>query len=494
MTKYRPQARQRRELTSLGMDVGTTTTCLVLSRLTTTASMETALPRVEIVERRVVHRSPVRLTPFADGRERLDSQSLRQWVEAELAGAGVRPEAVDSGAIIVTGEAAACANAPDLAAELAGEVGRFVVATAGPALEGILAGRGAGAAHHSRRYPRGVVNLDIGGGTTNGALFRHGQAVLTVAAHVGGRLVRLDPTGARIEGVSAPAVRVARDLGIQLTPDRPADLAELTAVCRVMAGVLDTLLEGSTPSGLAAGLLIGPPLPGPVAADVITFSGGVGREVYAGGLPRTLAEVARYGDIGPLLAAVLRESAMVRRYRLEPPAETLYATVIGAGMEMTELSGSTIHLSAGALLPLRNLPVVRPPMNGAPQTADQVAAAVATALEWMAAPGRGAPHQPIAVILPHLGSPRYEQVEEIARGMAAGLAPLVRAGLPVVVVQEGNVGKAIGQALAPCLPPGYPLICIDQVQVETGDFIDIGEPVFDGAAVPVAVKTLVFGS
>ena len=48
------------------------------------------------------------------------------------------------------------------------------MATAGPALESALAGRGAGAADYAQAHACTVVNLDIGGGTTNIARFTIG--------------------------------------------------------------------------------------------------------------------------------------------------------------------------------------------------------------------------------------------------------------------------------------------------------------------------------
>ena len=164
---------------------------------------------------------------------------------------------------------------------LSGDAGRFVVATAGPQLEAILAGRGSGAAALSREQNLRVLNLDVGGGTTNGALFVGGEVEATVCAHVGGRLVRVDPDTARITGVSPPARRAAEILGVRIEPGQPANPEALWTLCTGMAEALHELIGGRAESELARALAIGLPPPSPVRADVVTFSGGTGRELYA---------------------------------------------------------------------------------------------------------------------------------------------------------------------------------------------------------------------
>ncbi len=490
MTKYRAEDRVRESITSLGIDIGTTTTCLIISRLATARLGGThAMARVEIVDRQVVYRSPVVFTPVTD-QNLLDSEAIFGWVNGQLEQAGLAWGKVDSGAVIITGESAQRANAQAVVSELADRAGRFVVATAGPSLEAILAGRGAGAATLSRQGRR-VLNLDVGGGTTNGVLFADGEPATTLCAHVGGRLVRLDPFSARILSISPPAQRVVDELGLDLRAGARADPAQLWLLCTAMAEGLDQLLQGGQPSAVARALLIGPPLAGPVQAEQVTFSGGVGREIYQESPPISLADVARYGDIGPMLAAALRQGPTIRRFHLREPPETVYATVIGAGMEVLELSGSTIFLRAEGFLPIHNLPMVRPPGLLLTAPPDQIAHRIMEALTWFGTEGTG-PDQPVALAIPGLKHPSFARVVNMAQGIAHGVAGLVQRQMPVVVVLEENIGNVLGNSLAELLPRGHPLICIDQIRAGTGDYIDIGEPLYGGMVVPVVVKSLVF--
>ncbi len=184
-----------REMLSVGIDVGTTTTMVVFSRLLVRdVARLGAMPRLEIDQRSVVHAGPAHLTPLLGDGE-IDIASLVDLVRKEYADAGVDPEEVETGAIIVTGETARALNAAEILRAVSGLAGDFVVTVAGPALEGQIAGRGSGAAAWSVDHYTQVTNIDIGGGSANAAVFHLGALVSAAAIEVGGRLVRLDPDG-----------------------------------------------------------------------------------------------------------------------------------------------------------------------------------------------------------------------------------------------------------------------------------------------------------
>jgi len=481
----------RDTLTSIGIDIGTTSTCLIVSRLTTARLGGVhAMASVEITQREVLYRSPVIFTPLLDETQ-LDSDAIFAWVREQLRQANLTWGNIDSGAVIITGESAQRENARAVVAQLAEDAGRFVVATAGPQLEAVLAGRGSGAATLSKKENLRVLNLDVGGGTTNGALFVAGEVEATVCAHVGGRLVRIEPDTARVVGISPPARRAAEILGLRFEVGQPANPEQLWALCTGMAQALHDLIAGRADSALARALVIGSPPSSPIRADVVTFSGGTGRELYASAERRSLRDVIRYGDIGPMLADALRQGPTCRAFTLREPPETVYATVIGAGMEVLELSGSTIFLHAEGLLPLQNVPMVKPPNLDPLAPAERIAASVREGLSWFASGDQGL-DQPVAVTFPGLHHPRFDQVRNLAAGLAEGVRPLVERRLPVIIVLEENIGSVLGHSLATFLPPDYPVICIDQIRSQTGDYIDIGAPMYGGIVVPVVVKSLVF--
>ena len=87
---------------------------------------------------------------------------------------GFRQADISTGAVIITGETARKENAKQVLAALSDFAGDFVVATAGPDLESILAARGAGIDEYSKEHHNRILHFDIGGGTSNLALYDSG--------------------------------------------------------------------------------------------------------------------------------------------------------------------------------------------------------------------------------------------------------------------------------------------------------------------------------
>ena len=132
-------------LLSVGLDVGTTSTQLILSELTVeNRASAFSVPEMEIADRKILYRSPIHFTPLLDA-SHMDGNALREIVEAEYRAASITRESVDTGAIIITGETSRKENARTVLNALADLAGDFVVATAGPDLESVLAAKGSGA-------------------------------------------------------------------------------------------------------------------------------------------------------------------------------------------------------------------------------------------------------------------------------------------------------------------------------------------------------------
>ena len=441
-------------LLSVGIDLGTTTTQLVFSRLTVrNEGSAFSVPNYTVAAREVLRRSAVHFTPLRSERE-LDAEAIARIVDAEYAAAGIDRRAVQTGAVIITGETARRENARAVLEALSGYAGDFVVATAGPALESALAGRGAGAADYSQAHACTVVNLDIGGGTTNIARFTNGALTDTACLNVGGRLVKLEPF-------------VPYAPGDRLTPQ---DLAPAVAL-------LTELLEealGFRPVRDEARLrrFVTDRLPGPAPSAVYSFSGGVAD--LMDDRPR---EPFAYGDLGVLLGRAVAKSAVGPRI---PARETIRATVIGAGCHATELSGSTVYFDRIAF-PLKNLPVAALTPEEEHLLPAQLAQTVRARLAVFA-------DGPAVLALQGQRDLRFAALSALADGLAGGLRG--RDG-PVLVAVAADVGKALGQALAVRLP-GVPLLCLDGVQLPPGSYLDVAAPIANGQVLPVVIKTLVF--
>ncbi len=499
------------DLLSVGLDVGTTTTQLIVSRLQVQNQASSfAVPELQITDRQVIYRSKVHFTPLV-GQALVDGDGIRKIVEAEYKNAGITPAQVDTGAVIITGETSRKENARSVLAALAEYAGDFVVATAGPDLESVLAAKGAGAVEFSRNTGKNVLHMDIGGGTSNLAWIENGRIVRTGCMNVGGRLLKFDPAG-RVIYVS-PVIADLTDLKVGDTPSA----GQVEAVANVLAQGLEMVAglreptqlleklwteEGTDCHGLlrkphndrtspaasqppiSLGMLAtgkhsdfyslrgAPPFrQGGLgeAAWVISFSGGVADCIDT---PRKPGE---FGDMGVELGMAIRGSRLCQGdYMLG--SQTIRATVIGAGCHSTQLSGSTVFCRNVAL-PAKNLPVA----VFTRQEQDD------PALEGIIARRLAASDSDTVVLAFAAAAESYDRLSALAEKIAKGTQ-----GKAVYVCLQADMAKALGQKLCLLLPEETPCLCIDRVQLSEESFLDVGKPV--GSAFPVVVKTLVLQS
>ena len=451
-------------LRSVGLDVGTTSTQMILSELTVqNRASGFAVPEMEIVERKILYKSPIHFTPLK-GEQLVDGEGIRQLVQREYHQAGIRPEAVDTGAIIITGETSRKENAREVLSALSEFAGDFVVATAGPDLESVLAAKGAGVVEYSRQSGKTVLHMDIGGGTSNLALIRDGKIEKTGCLNVGGRLIRLDGEG-RLSYISP----VLRGVWNHVQGQQPGD-AELRQLAELLNEALEMAAGLRAPSDLLEALTTADTAPLPLAAPepgiVFSFSGGVADCIAHS---RCWQE---FGDLGPMLGAAIRRGRLCQNaYVLG--TETIRATVIGAGCHSAQLSGSTVFYQ-NVNLPVKNLPVIA--------LEEEQQAKLSQVLPDLLSRQEGS----CVLALPGLASPGYREVAALAREIAAATQ-----GRDVFLCLRQDMAKALGQALAGILGRSARILCIDRVKVGEESYLDIGAPV--GPALPVVVKTLVMG-
>lgn len=474
-----------RVLLSVGIDVGTTTTQLVFSRLTLTDTARPGqIPRIGITGKDIVYQSPITFTPLAD-RETIDVVGLTGLIKREYAAAGVASSQVETGAVIITGETAKKKNADEILRALGGMAGEFVVTVAGPHLESLIAGRGAGAAQYAQQHFCKVTNVDIGGGSANSAIFNAGALVAAAAMNYGGRIIELEQRTGQIRHMAEPAHHILSDCGLRLKLGDVPALSELRRFTNRMADLTVELIEG-TASALARKLYLTPPAPVSGQGTVLMVSGGIGHYFYNPVPIQSVAEATVHDDLGPLLAESLRQHPVIQTYTIVKPAETLRATVLGASSQTVTLSGSTIWAER-TLLPLKNVPVVRPVLGTPGRSPQQISDAIAEAVRrWDIDPVT----DDFAIAL-ELDQPLdYTLLLQLAHGLAQ-FAQTLPAARPLVAIIERDYAQALGQTVK-AMAPARPLLVIDQVGLQEGDYIDVGTPLMDGRVVPLSVKTLVF--
>lgn len=471
------------KLISVGIDIGTSTTQIMFSQLIIeNLASDYAVPRLSIVDKRIMYESEIHFTPLLS-ENKIDAEAVYNIVSEEYQRAGITYEQVRTGAVIITGETARKENAAVVLETLSGFAGTFVVATAGPDLESVLAGYGAGTDRLSEQTRSCIANIDIGGGTSNISIFNRGKLIGVACLDVGGRLVRIDKASGKITYIYSRWKKYAADHGIILEEGMEADKEKLSKICMLMTDALLSTLKLSD-NGLDKKFYTNdsPPILEDFKIDGITFSGGVASFIYG----KKTEDDYQYGDIGILLAESIKKSVLFCNLSWFEPKETIRATVVGAGMYTTEISGSTICYSAG-ILPLKNIPVLHIDNADMKDLGTMIKRGL---LYYM----KQTDLNITAISFDGSDDTSFDGIQKRAEEICASIDDILAHKLPLILIIETDIAKALGFALKKRLPADYPLICIDGIRSQNGDYIDIGCPMADGQVLPVIIKTLVFNS
>lgn len=472
---------------SVGIDVGTSTTQVVFSKLQMdNAGGYFSVPRVAIVDKEVVYKSEVYMTPLKTD-VLIDTDALRDIVAAEFRKAGYRPEDTDSGAVIITGESARKENSDAVLKSLSDFAGDFVVSAAGPDMESLIAGKGSGAWQYSMDHHCRVANLDIGGGTTNVVLFEDGENLARGCLDIGGRLICMNPQGI-ITKVSPAAAVMAQAAGVSVSVGDRCDELKLTAVTRQMAAALNAYLGVGTKDIDAILRQIKTPgssdFPVPEKVQAVFFSGGVADLIY-----HESADTWAYGDIGVLLGRAIRGSRLFTDFQKMEPGETIRATVVGAGTYTTTISGSTITYS-GDIFPLKNIPVIKLDEELQEACFAGETEPVIRRIQW--ALGQNDAERFI-LAMPGKRDPGYTEMKRAAAAIRQIMDRVQLPGEPILLVIESDIAKAMGQMIRQQPDLKRQVVAIDSIHVEDGEYVDMGKPMMNGMVIPVVVKTLIFG-
>jgi ethanolamine utilization protein EutA (predicted chaperonin) len=479
--------RESLRLLTVGIDIGSSTSHLLFARVLFQRQGSRASARFVPVERTVEWRSPIMLTPFLpDGT--IDAGWLSGFVRRCYAEAGLTAGDVDTGAVILTGEAIKRRNARAINEIFAGEAGKFVCASAGHRLEATLAAHGSGATALSRARGTCGLHVDIGGGTTKLALIDQGEILSVAAFAVGGRLIARDGDGAWTR-VDEPAGLVAAELGLGTSSAQLADPAVRRRIAGRLADIVADQVTGLPADNLGRALWLTEPLFRTVEPEYVTFSGGVAEYLFG-------HETEDHGDIARDLATALDARLRARlTFPLADPGQRIRATVIGASQFSAQLSGSTIHLGGLDALPLRNVPVVRleHPLPGGIDPG-----ALAAAFERRAARQDVDTGGPVALAFSWSGPVSYLRLAAVARAIAWVAGPADgrddARGSALIVVVDADIAQSLGAILAEETGLRRRLIVLDGVELTDFDFVDVGEYLNPPGVLPVLIKSLLFAA
>lgn len=471
-------------LTSVGIDIGSSSTQIIFSRLHLRRMSEELSSRYFVVSRETVYQSPVALTPY-ESETRISDRGLGEILDEAYKQAGISPKDVDAGAVILTGEALRRENAQSIAATVSEHGGDFVCATAGHHMESMLAAFGSGAAKASLDGDRRILNVDIGGGTSKLAILEKGRVTVTSAVHIGGRLLVVDDKG-RIERLDPAgrthAARAGFDwkLGDVVTSDQLDTVADGMA-----AALIQALVTRPIPHDIGHLYLTDPVIDwGKI--DGVMFSGGVGEYVYG-------RETRDFGDMGRRLGQAIRRrlDQGALPWPMLPAGECIRATALGASEYSVQLSGNTCYVSdPGKLLPRRNLQVIQPPFEIL-EYIDPDALAAAIKQHRKAFDVEGLENE-IALSFHWKGAPAYERIAAFATGLIKGLDDLAAKGQPLFIVLDGDIAQSLGAIMKEEMKVPVEVLVIDGVVLWDFDYIDLGRIRLPSRTIPVTIKSLVF--
>jgi ethanolamine utilization protein EutA len=472
------QEEEELQLITVGVDIGSSTSHLVFSRLQLTLEGS----RYRVTKRQVLNESEILLTPYVD-ETRIDVEALEAFINQQYKNAKIKRDEVDTGALILTGVAVRRRNARAIAELFAQEAGRFVAVSAGDGLEATMAAHGSGAVAHSAKTSGIVLNIDIGGGTSKFALCNSGKVQEVSAIDIGARLIAFDPDGTVVR-IEESGRKHASWAGINVALGQKLSQHALRAMASGMVDKLFAMLKSETLTADTQGLLRLPGLNYRGEVDSVMFSGGVSEFIYN-------REKTSFGDLGPLIADEIHRRMPELGMLVMEPTARIRATVIGASQYTIQVSGNTIFITPPDAVPVRNVPVVAPEFNLDVDelSKDAVKNATLSALRRLDLLNA---RQPVAIAFHWRGSATFFRLQAFSHGLVEALQDILAKGHPLTLVNDGDIGGIVGLHFQEELQLQNPIISIDGIALSDFDYIDIGALIPSSGSVPVVIKSLIF--
>ncbi|MHA2191350.1 MAG: ethanolamine ammonia-lyase reactivating factor EutA, partial [Candidatus Thorarchaeota archaeon] len=458
---------------SVGIDIGSSTSHLIFSRLTLKRerSMFNITNRFNLVNREIIYESSIIFTPLID-RYNIDVDAVVEFCM------------VETGAVVVTGETAKKQNAAEIVNRLSSESGKFVSAAAGPNLESFLGAMGSGIVDQTLRSRKSMLHVDIGGGTSNLAIASNGQVFSTSCINVGGRLLGIDKDF-KIWRIDGPSQFLMKELGMNYQIGDIIPEEDARAIAREYAKSLVEVMQGPAKSVVAKELMMTEDLDFSIPIDAYSFSGGVAEMFF--GSDET------YDDIGVMLAEEVRGLVETQNLTIVEPENKIRATVIGAGAFSLSVSGSTTFFDEKIELPLGNIPVLTVNLgmkDFTPQKLIEVIQRAFITFDMVEGEDLVALYfKDMVYSKDYIGD---EWLAPFAKAIEKALPNSVSNKKMIILIFGYDVAKRLGLAIRDETSIESNILCLDELQLEAGDWIDIGAPLKTTQAFPVTVKSLVF--
>jgi ethanolamine utilization protein EutA len=471
-------------LVSVCIDIGSAGTQILFSRMHLQRQAVNLSTRYLVVARETLFESPISLTPYRS-EKLIDDGALGAIIDEAYRAAHLHPDQIDTGVVILTGEALRRENAERIAQILSQKGGKLVCASAGHHMEAMLAAHGSGAAQASYERGERLLNIDVGGGTTKLSVIDRGKVISTAAFHVGGRLVAVDSKG-RIVRLDPAGKTHAKRAGLTWHIGEKASYAELCSVAESMTDDLVAALTMPTPPQDVLSLYLTDPASHLQGIEGIVFSGGVAEFFYG-------REKRNFGDLGHVLGNALRErvDTKVLPWPLITDSQGIRATALGGSEFTAQLSGNTGYISdPDTLLPRRNIQVVRPDFKFSEDfNVGHLAQEIGRHMELFDLEEANAD---IVLAFHWEGEPTFRRIKALADGISQAMIKRIESGKPIYVILDADIALNLGAVLKEEIGLPNELFVIDGLVLGDFDYVDLGRIQLPSHTVPVTIKSLVF--
>ncbi len=467
------------KLLSVGVDVGSATSHLAFSKLELEEDVKSPSRRYQIQERKIVYEGRIINTPLLED-DTIDIERLSDFFLEEYKRAGIEPEDIQSGAVIVTGETAKKQNAKQIVEALSKGAGDFVAATAGANFESLITAMGSGAVARSKDSKKTILSCDIGGGTSNIAISKNGEVLSTSCVSVGGRLLAVNPEG-MIWRIDVPAMKVMRNIGLNYKVGDHIPKEDIEKIAKRFAEILMEVITGPATSSLARQLMMTDDLIFPDKIEEFSFSGGVAELMYGGN--------GIYDDMGRVLADKINTLTPKLIAPVIEPQNKIRATVVGAGAYSLSISGSSGFMDENISFPIKNIPVLRVDVDESRLSLEHVISQTKASFKRF---GLKEGEETVALYFKDPVKAYYPSLELFAKSVEGALTNSIANKRPIILIFEKDIACSVGNVIRRETDLKTNVLALDELVLNEGDWIDIGEPLVNGQVFPVTVKSLVF--
>lgn len=469
------------KLTTIGIDIGTSSTIVSVASLSMKRMARDLSSQFTVVSRRENHGSRIMFTPYT-GDERIDGDALKKMIDEFYSEHGVRPDDVDTGVVILTGEALLKKNSEAVANIVSLGRGRFVTIAAGHLMEATLAAFGSGAVELSKKEGKRILNIDIGGGTTKLSVIENGEIESVQAVRVGGHTIVRGPDG-RITRIEESGKAVLEWLGYESNPGDLLDDGAMEKVSEFLAhSLFDAIFDAKSNDIIPDFTLT--PLSAPPGKDVDAFvvSGGVGEHFYD-------PDTEDFGDLGKGIATVLRKRLSESDISIMRPDHCIRATVMGLSQYTAQISGSTVYVSDENALPLFNIRTVK---IEADLIGDIDSEKLRQRIKERTEMFEVDVSSPFAMFFHWDGAPSYRRLRAFCEGIIRFVGSIDEGAPPLILIFDEDVAWIIGDMLKSEMGVRRKVVCVDGVSLGDLEFIDIGSKIYPAGVLPLTVKSLLF--